>query len=436
MGQPISERVKRLWTKRGLPERDLSKRAGVAGAHINLVALGKRIVLHVPSRSVDALLLGVGIGVMFWFLNLTNTVTPSPYLYTLQTASATLQGTPPAATDVATAIAGFRRLYLGLDTYPALGLALADYGINWDVKHASTHPPTAFLLVAPVSFLPWDAALTVWAWLMVILLFATLVSMRLSWWRALALTPVLLLWPPVATSLGQITIIWMFALAMAYRLSKEHPSWSGLWIGIGAMTKLTPGVMMIAFILQKRWRALIGFALAWSVALATIVILNPSAILRYIEVNKSNMPVIIQREDNASLLVAGYRWAGWLGILAVTSFFLVIIVVNRRLLLSERAVISAKGWMLLSYFAVALLPIFWIYSLLPLLPVMVFLVSQKKIITTLIVALCVFIPCISPPWGVEAVGPLVAVNVLVGLAFILDALDNRATNNVGNIVPS
>ena len=77
--------------------------------------------------------------------------------------------------DVVTDIIGFRALIHGDDTYPILGPELAKLGIDWDVEHASTHPPSAYLLVAPVALLPINWGERAWAFLMV-------VCMGISFW--------------------------------------------------------------------------------------------------------------------------------------------------------------------------------------------------------------------------------------------------------------
>ena len=78
--------------------------------------------------------------------------------------------------------------------------------------------------------------------------------------------------------------------------------------------------------------------------------------------------------------------------------------------------------MLSSYFSVALLPTSYIYALVPLLPVIVFLIWQKKIVSGILATGAILAPCFYVEGGEESVLPLVSVTVFVGLAFIVDTL--------------
>jgi len=81
----------------------------------------------------------------------------------------TLKGQAPYS-DVATDFYGFNALLTNKDPYAILGPALKTIGVHWKAPFASTHPPTAFLVVAPVAWLPWPISSMAWAWLMLICL--------------------------------------------------------------------------------------------------------------------------------------------------------------------------------------------------------------------------------------------------------------------------
>jgi hypothetical protein len=57
-------------------------------------------------------------------------------------------------TDLTQDVIGFRAICRNQDAYPLLGPAMDKLGVVARVEHRSTHPPTAFLLVGPVAWLP------------------------------------------------------------------------------------------------------------------------------------------------------------------------------------------------------------------------------------------------------------------------------------------
>ena len=83
----------------------------------------------------------------------------------LRTAAAQLRGSGPPV-DLVQDYVGARDVAGGREAYPVLTRAYASVGLKWPAGHRSTHPPTAFLLVLPVAWLPWKAAAAAWMALM------------------------------------------------------------------------------------------------------------------------------------------------------------------------------------------------------------------------------------------------------------------------------
>src|SRR5919206_1888417 len=83
----------------------------------------------------------------------------------LRTAAAQLRGSGPPV-DLVQDYVGARDVARGREAYPVLTRAYASVGLKWPAGHRSTHPPTAFLLVLPVAWLPWKAAAAAWMALM------------------------------------------------------------------------------------------------------------------------------------------------------------------------------------------------------------------------------------------------------------------------------
>jgi hypothetical protein len=377
--------------------------------------------MRLKQGSLDHFILIAGALLFFWLLLLPKPSHAWNYYDTIKYASSTLKGQTPFS-DFAAMVVGFRALVNKTDPYPRLGTAFKDLGIDWDVHHGSNHPPTSYLLAAPVAFLPWSWASATWAWLMLSLVVLSFRLYGLSWKTSLGLTPLSMLWPPASASLGQVTIVWMFGLALGYRFRRSRLFWSGASVALASLSKYLPVLVMLLYLVKRKWRAVLGFVALWVISLSLVSILNPAAIPRYVEENKTTSFFLMQRTDNSGLLVVGYRYGGVVGVILIALLFAVIIYVNRRFFQDSKDYPSTRAWMLASYFAVACLPIFWIYSLMPLLPVLGFLIFQRKIATTVICLYCILIPSIYIRGGEQAVLPMASVSVFAGLAFIFDAL--------------
>lgn len=337
----------------------------------------------------------------------------------MQGASLALKGKAEPS-DIAQDIVGFRALVNQQNPYPILGPEYRKLGLEGELGIASTHPPTAFLFLAPLAFLPWSWASALWAWFMLALIVLTFRYYGLSWKLAIGLTPIALLWPPVATSLGQLTVIWLFALVAGYYYEKRQNFWSGVMIGLAAITKFFPGILVLSFLLKRKWLALLGFLATFWASIIALLILHPGSILRYIEVNQINSKDVILHPNNLSLLINSYRFGGWVAVAMVLILFLSIIWTNRKFLYAPLLFSSSRLWILLSYFSVALLPIAWPYSLTPLLPVVIMLISQKKLSVLTIGFSCLIIPIIFPSFGTAI--PFAAVILLIGLGLLIDGL--------------
>ena len=372
-------------------------------------------------RTIDNIILIAGVIFLLWLLWL-----PSPrpdwhYFDTIKYASATLKGKTPFS-DFAAMVVGFRGLYHNTDPYPILETALKELGIEWAVIHASNHPPTSYLLAAPVALFSWPIASALWAWLMLCLITFSYRFYGLSWKMSIGLTPLTMLWPPASASLGQVTVVWMFGIAMAYCFRKNRLFWSGAALGLASLSKYMPALLIIVFLLRKKWRAVLGFISLWLVAIGIASLMNASAIPRYLEANKNTYFFLMQRTDNSAPLTVSYTHGGWFGIALFIIFLALVVYVNRRYFFETNDYPSSRLWMLMSYFAVVCLPIFWIYSLLPLLPVIVYLIYQRNIATSLISLYALIISSVYIRGGEESAPFIASATVLVGLAFILDQL--------------
>src|SRR5919197_445382 len=233
----------------------------------------------------------------------------------LRTAAAQLRGSGPPV-DLVQDYAGARDVARGREAYPVLTRAYASVGLTWPAGHRSTHPPTAFLLVLPVAWLPWKAAAAVWMVLM------------------------------------------LAALAAAY--------WA-----LGAPAAL----LLLPFLLLRRWSVLRGFALVWGAAVALLLVIDAGAIGRYVTILRTASREQAARGENSALLWSADHKYGAAGVaVAVVLVGAVLVRALRRA--RGFGELDRLSWDGVGWASVALLPIAWIYSLLPLLPALARLVRR------------------------------------------------------------
>jgi hypothetical protein len=306
------------------------------------------------------------------------------WLDTLRVASSILKATPQRV-DIATDFVGARALLNRTDPYPILAPSLRDLGLSWDeAEHRSTHPPTCYLLVAPIAKLPVHIALCIWAWLMLGAIALSLRLLGIPTLAAIGLAPITLLWPPAATSLGQFTALWLLGFALAH---SKRDSLAALGIALASFTKLIPALLLAPFFFQRRWRTIFLFTLFWLFALGVIHLLNPTTLTRYLEAGSQASQGQLLRPDNCAPIGQIMRFAGYPGALAFLTLLAVIWLRNRpwspwvsrhSVAGSEPSALGTQHSALALHnaLAIAILPIAWIYSALPLLPIYLHFIAK------------------------------------------------------------
>jgi len=364
----------------------------------------------------DDVILFAGLCAIVFILSLPSVKGTGTYVDTLRYAASVLKG-QYTITDVTTDFIGFRALLNGGDPYELLSSALKANGIEWDVRFASTHPPTAYLLVAPVALLPLGLAVAVWSWLMVAALAAGYQKFGFSWRAAAGLSLLTILWPPAARSLPQLTPLWFLAVAWALR---SRSLLSGAVIGIASFTKFFPAILLWPFVLRRNWRAVLAFGGVWLLGITILVLIDSNVFQRYFEVNQANSMAVILRSDNASALAASYRRWGWTGVGCLLFYFTAIWIMTLR---------NQRDWdfstMLHAYLSVALLPIVWIYSPLPLLVVLMWFISTRALYISAPAFVSFFILLLCPRSGPESVKYIACSILLPSAGFLVEGIFSR-----------
>lgn len=313
-------------------------------------------------------------------------------------------------TDIATDILGFRAIAKDTDPYLPLTTYFLPEGFVWELPTASTHPPSAHLLTAPVAFLPLPVAVSAWSWLMLCLLGASYYLLGLTPKAAIGLACLSLLWPPVMTSLAQLTIIWLFGVVVAIRVGRRF---GGVALALAAMTKLAPALLILPFLIKRQWSTVAAFAATSMVALGLLLALSPSVVWRYVEVNRTNMVTVADRADNASPIVSATRAGGRIGGAAVVLFALTLIAMAVKRDLTEAI-------LLVNYAIVLLLPIAWIYSPCVLIPMFVWFLKAGPSWRAGLTVVSIYALSIGPLFGGAAALPIALAMVLPGVGFLAD----------------
>ena len=341
----------------------------------------------------------------------------------IRTAAAQLRSSGPPI-DLVQDYVGAREMARGRDTYPMLTRAYARVGLTWPVQHRSTHPPTAFLLVLPVAWLSWKPAAAVWMVLM-------LAALAMSYWAlgaapgpAVALAPLTLLWPPGAWSMGQLTPIWLLGLALAWRL-RNRPAPAGAAIALASLTKLLPALCLLPFLLMRRWSVVRGFALVWVVALAALLVFEPHVIGRYLTILRTASREQAGRGENSAMLWAAAHNYGAAGVV-VGAVLVAAVLVQTLRRVQRYDKLERLSWDGVGWAAVALLPIAWIYSLLPLLPTITRLVRRGGLIAASLSLVTFAIPFVVDPFGLPGGIRLAIATGALGGALLVARADDAS----------
>lgn len=333
----------------------------------------------------------------------------------IRTAAAQLRGSGPPV-DLVQDYVGARSLVGTGDPYEILTKAYASVGLNWPAEHRSTHPPTAFVLALPIAWLRWKVAAAVWAWLMV-------AAIAGSWWAlgaraelSAALGPLTLLWPPAAWSIGQLTPLWLLGIALAWRWRKDSLR-TGASIGLAALTKLLPTVSLAPFLLVRRWRTLIGYAAVLGFAFLVLMIVSPGIATRYISVSRSVGREQAARSENSALLWAFDHRFGLAGA-AVAAGLIACVLGSSAMRLRSRDQLDEWSFWAWTWAGVALLPIAWVYSLLPLLPALAYSVRFGGFVSRALAAFAISVPFTVDPFGLPGGIRLACATASTGISLL------------------
>jgi hypothetical protein len=149
-------------------------------------------------------------------------------------------------------------------------------GIEDHAVRATVYPPSAHVLLMPLSFLSLKTAQMVWLWLKVVILLSAMgmtflgeVSWKSTDWKVRssilsALVMITVAFQPLWVELmqGQMNVLILACLTITAFFAKRFPCLSGTVCGLGISIKVLPGLILLWFFLRKRWKSL-GAAIAF-----------------------------------------------------------------------------------------------------------------------------------------------------------------------------
>ncbi|WFF09198.1 glycosyltransferase family 87 protein [Micromonospora sp. WMMD1076] len=192
-----------------------------------------------------------------------------------------------AAVTVFLSVAAVRHGFFDLQVYyGALTYWARDGGEIYDflrpgTQYGFTYPPFAALVMLPMAYLPWSAAIvvsvtaTVLASAVVVWRLLDPVARRSGWTRWFALAVALCLaaaYEPMreTVNFGQVNMLLLFLVAVDLLwLLPARSRWAGVGIGLATAIKLTPGIFLVYLLVTGRWRA--ALTTVGTAAVATLV---------------------------------------------------------------------------------------------------------------------------------------------------------------------
>ena len=176
----------------------------------------------------------------------------------------------------------------GRDPYVPLVALAREYlpaAVPRSLPNPTPHPPTLIPFVRPLGMLPFAAAGFAWLALQLVAAVA-LAALLATWargratvgrlgWRGVSLMAALVLaWPPVGIDLlqGQLGLV-LTALFVAgwYAALRGHERAAGILFGLAVCVKLVPGLLLMHYLVRRRFRVVGWAALTFAAACALTV---------------------------------------------------------------------------------------------------------------------------------------------------------------------
>jgi alpha-1,2-mannosyltransferase len=281
--------------------------------------------------------------------------------------------------------------------YGALHYWVRDGGQIYDYlkpysTYGFTYPPFAALVMLPMAYISWPAAIvisvvtTVLASTVLLWWLVDPIACRMGWTRWFALAIALCLaaaFEPVreTVNFGQVNMLLLFLVAAdVLRLLPVGSRWAGVGVGLATAIKLTPGIFIVYLLLTKRWRAAMiasgttAAATVLAAALApnasrefwTTALWNTNRVGSLAFISNQSLEGVVARFDPARS-----NTLAWLGLVIAT-----LAVWAWRARAAVAAGDEVSGFALTGVVQCLVSPVTWVHHLVWLIPALVLLVDS------------------------------------------------------------
>ena len=191
---------------------------------------------------------------------------------------------------------GAQQLLLGKSVYPPHFeeiyknlLQSSGSNLNPNIKFRNAHPPFISILLFPFALLNFHSAIVLYAMItivsMILIIFLLLKSEHISFLYFPLVSLFVFAWPPFQVNLylGQISIlITLFITLGWYYYKKGKDRISGIFIALATMIKFYPGLLMVYFLINKKYKALLSSLISISIIFILTLIISKHDVLHFI----------------------------------------------------------------------------------------------------------------------------------------------------------
>src|SRR5207302_9731669 len=160
----------------------------------------------------------------------------------------------PGGTDFLVDYASAYALVHQGDAYEIAEKLSERVGAPWPVSTANTHPPTMLPFILPFLAGDYGSALGAWSLAMLFVLILSVRFLEMHWLVAIGVGVALAVSFPGAYGIGNPVPLIGLGIAIAYRW-RNHPLIAGLGIAIAAAPKISGILIVIPFLLSRRFKA-------------------------------------------------------------------------------------------------------------------------------------------------------------------------------------
>ncbi len=201
-----------------------------------------------------------------------------------------------APSDFAQDYIGSQQLLSGKSVYPSdfdeinrnLLQSLGSH-LNPNIKFRNAHPPFVSILLFPFSLLSFHNAVILFMMITIVsmlcIIFLLLKSGNISFIYFPLISFFIAAWPPFQVNLylGQISILITLFVTLGWVFYKKgSDSISGIFIALATMIKFYPGLLLVYFLINKRYKALLSSLISIGVILMVTLIVTRYDLFHFI----------------------------------------------------------------------------------------------------------------------------------------------------------